>query len=173
METAFGETLGEGHSPGGDRAQEDRQPGLGGQRRGSVLVHVPDRGRAVAPRRQDEQQLGVVDEEQVRARGVLAKSRPGGAEGAEPAPAGGARNGDGGESTTGPFGKICVRRDVGDVVPGVEERPDLAEVDPGVGGMVHDRAHHEPHYSGNTESPESLPRVSKSRCTRAAMSARS
>ena len=104
VQPALGQVLGPGHSPGRDRAQPAGQPGLRGQRRHGVLVDVPDRRRALALRREDEQQFGVVDEQQVRAGRLLGHRRPRGAQRAEPAPPDRAGNGDGAQGTPRPFG---------------------------------------------------------------------
>ena len=95
MHAPLGEPFGGVHGRGGDgRPQRARQPRLGAQRGGGVLVHVPDRGRPGPPRRQRQQQLGIVDQQQVGAGRVPGQLAPGGAQGAEPAPAHGARNRD-------------------------------------------------------------------------------
>ena len=53
------------HGHRGGRPERARQPRLGAERGGGVLVHVPDHRRPPAPRRQREQQLRIVDEQQV------------------------------------------------------------------------------------------------------------
>jgi hypothetical protein len=58
------------HGHGRGRPERARQPGLGAQRGGRVLVHIPDHRRPPAPRRQREEEFGVVDEHQVGTGGV-------------------------------------------------------------------------------------------------------
>ena len=74
--------------------------------------------------------------------------------------------------------QLTERGNVRDLMPRVEEGPDLAVIDPGVGGVVHDRAHDDAQppallYSGYTDSPVILPRVSNSSRAFAAMAGRS
>jgi hypothetical protein len=51
------------HRHGGCRPERARQPRLGAERGGRVLVHVPDHRRSLAPGGQREQQFGIVDEQ--------------------------------------------------------------------------------------------------------------
>jgi hypothetical protein len=46
-------------------------------------------------------------------------------------------------------GRLAVRSDVRDVVAGIEEGLDLAVEDPGVGGVMHDRADDDVHVDGS------------------------
>jgi hypothetical protein len=46
-------------------------------------------------------------------------------------------------------GRLAVGSDVRDVVAGIEEGLDLAVEDPGVGGVMHDRADDDVHVDGS------------------------
>ena len=138
---ALGDTDRTGHEP----AQRGRQPCLGAQRGGGVLVHVPDRRRAVPDQRQHQQQFGVVEEQHVRARGVPGQLGTGRAQRPEPAPPD--RPWHLGQGQARPRGDVAgaQRRDVGDLMPGIKQRADLPVQDPGVGRMVHHGADDDAH----------------------------
>ena len=150
VHVVLGHPLGGAHGQGGGRPERARQPRLGAERGGGVLVHIPDDRRPPAPRRQRQQQLGVVDKQQVSVGGMPGESRTGGEDSPGSAPSPGARNRREPERRPGPFGiKIlrADRSDVRDLVTGVEQGAYLPVVDARVGRMVNDRAHHHPHHA--------------------------
>ena len=136
------------HRHGGRRPERARQPRLGAERGGRVLVHIPDHRRPPAPGGQRQQQFGVVNEQQVRAGGVPGEGRTGGANRPGPASSRRPRNRLEVERRPGPFGMKILRihrGDVGDLVTGIEQGAYLPVVDARVGRMMNDRAHHHPH----------------------------
>jgi hypothetical protein len=148
VHVALGQPFRGAHRHGGGRPQRARQPRLGAERGGGVLVHIPDHRRPPAPRGQREQQLGVVDQHQVRAGGVPGEGRTGGQDRPGTASSPRPRNRLEVKRRPRPFGiKILGidRRDVRDLVTGVEQGAYLPVVDARVGRMMNDRAHHYPH----------------------------
>jgi hypothetical protein len=148
VQPVFGQPFRRVHGRGRRGPQRAGQPRLGGERGGGVLVHVPHRRRALPPRGQGKQQLGVVDQQQVGAGAVPGQLAAGGAQGAEPAPSHGSRDIDDLELRPGPFCRkvFCAGwGDVGDMVACLEQGRDLAVVDARVGRVVDDRAHQYPH----------------------------
>ncbi len=136
------------HRHGGGRPERTRQPRLGAERGGGVLVHIPDHRRPPAPGGQRQQQFGVVDEQQVGVGRVLGQGRTGRANRPGPASSRGPRNHFEVEQRPGPFGtKILLihRGDVRDLVTGIEQGAYLPVVDARVGRMMNDCAHHHPH----------------------------
>ncbi len=144
----LGHPLRGAHRHGRGRPERPRQPGLGAERGGGVLVHVPDHRRPPAPRGQRQQQFGVVDEQQVGVGRVLGQGRTSGENRPGPASSRGPRNRREVERRPGPFGtKILLihRGDVRDLVTGIEQGAYLPVVDARVGRMMNDCAHHHPH----------------------------
>ncbi len=142
VDPALGHPLGPAHCGGHDRPERAGQPCLGAQRGRGVLVHIPHGRRAPAHQGQHKQQFGVVHDEQIGTLAEPGELTAGGAQRTGPAAARRPGHVGGGQPWPGPQAHAArgQRRDVADLMPGVQHGTDLPVQDPRILRVVDDGA---------------------------------